>query len=306
MSESSQNNTTASPRHFLFLAIAFAVLMFILVRPADTSSLTTENIWSEFSFTHSVFEDILVNAEVAFVKNVQSDKVVYQTNASQIFPLASLTKIMTAYSAREILGNQTVTITSEDLRSVGDHGLVVGETWNVDDLLVFMLVTSSNDAAEAVSRTAQMALEGESFPEYMTRRATELGFTTLSFQNASGLDIEVDGSPQPSAVGTAEDLSNLFIHAHNQFPELFNPTREFRMSLASDTKEHVFENTNTSLSILPRLEGSKTGYTQTAGGNLSVITNINGEPHVVTVLRSTREGRFQDIGTIIRKTQESL
>lgn len=306
MSESQHNNTHASPRQFLFLAIIFCVLMLILVRPNTTSSVPAQDTWSEFTFTHSVFEDILVNAEVAFVKNITSGKIIYQTNASKTFPLASLTKIMTVYSAKEILENQTVTIISEDLRPVGDHGLVVGEIWNLDDLLVFMLVTSSNDAAEAVARTAEAVLQNESFPEYMTRRAAELGFPTLSFMNASGLDMAEGGVVEPSALGSAEDMSNLFIHAYTEFPDIFNPTREFRMSLASDIKEHTFENTNTSLSILPRLEGSKTGYTQTAGGNLSVITNINGEPHVVTVLRSTREGRFQDIGTIIRKTQESL
>lgn len=306
MSEKHHDNTTATPRQFLFLAIIFFIIMALLVRSNKTSSLSNQDMLSDFTFTHSVFEDVLVNAEVAFVQNIQTGKVIYQKNASKTFPLASLTKIMTVYSAKEILNNQPVTILSEDLRPVGDHGLVVGEVWNLDDLLVFALVTSSNDAAEAVARTSEEVLQGERFAEYMTRRSAELGFSTLSFKNASGLDIETQTSIEPSAVGSAEDISALFMLAYKDFPEIFNPTREYKMSLSSDTKEHAIENTNTSLSILPRLEGSKTGYTQTAGGNLSVITNINGEPHVVTVLRSTREGRFQDIGTIIHKTQESL
>lgn len=299
--------TTFSSKQFLFLAIIFfCIVAGIVFSQNRNTSFANEDTLSGFTFSHSVFEELVLNAEVSYVKNTQTQEIVYQKNASKIFPLASLTKIMTAYTAKEILGDTSVVIESQDMQAEGDHGLVVGEVWHIDDLLVFMLVTSSNDAAEAVARTAQAAsISGKSFPELMEEQASKLGLTTLSFENPSGLDIE-GAQLAPSALGSAEDISNLFVHATNTYPHIFSPTRDYQLTLSSSEKDHTFKNTNTSLSILPSLEGSKTGYTQTAGGNLSVITQINGEPHVVTVLRSTREGRFQDIGTIINKTKESL
>lgn len=306
MSHKENETTEFSAKHLLSLAVLFLVIVFFLTASSSKPVVATENIFSDFNFSHSVFEEILVNAEVVYIQNVESGEVVYQKNASKIYPLASLTKIMTAYTAKELLGEDTVTIASSDLQQDGDHGLIVGESWDLDDLLVFMLVTSSNDAAEAVARTVEQKTEGEqTFPELMTQKAQELGFTTLSFKNASGLDIENE-SLSPSALGSAEDISKLFVLAENVYPDIFNPTRDYKITLNSNTTSHAIQNTNTSLSILPRLESSKTGYTQTAGGNLTVITNIGNIPHVVTVLRSTREGRFQDIGTIINKTQEQL
>ena len=66
-------------------------------------------------------------------------------------------------------------------------------------------------------------------------------------------------------------------------------------------------NTNQSIEELFGAEGSKTGFTDIAGGNLGVIVDITvGHPVVLVVLGSSREGRFKDIATLYTALQKSL
>jgi D-alanyl-D-alanine carboxypeptidase (penicillin-binding protein 5/6) len=181
--------------------------------------------------------------------------------------------------------------------------LIPGETWKLEDLIVFMLVSSSNDAALAISREALEYTEAVTFPEYMTNLAKELGFSSLQFMNASGLDVD-EAETVPGAMGTAQDITKLFSLSYKAHKEIFDQTKKEKVTFSSDRKQHTAENTNIALHSMPGVIGSKTGYTNTAGGNLSVITEINGVPHVVTVLDSTRSGRFEDVQEIIGLTQE--
>lgn len=298
MSEQNTNKQNIGP--LVLAAIFLFVVIALVMVPKDVASnKLPASAFDGFSFSHSAFEDIILQADVSYIADLENGKVVYQKNADVTRPLASLTKIMTTYAALEVFPEGgTVTIQESDLVGSGDHGLIPGEVWDLQDLLQFMLVTSSNDAAIAVGREGRKYIQEESFPEYMTNLANELGFKTLSFENTSGLDID-EGNEIPGAVGSAEDISKLFSLAYTNYPDIFNPTRNSVVTLHSQTEIHNIENTNTSLQNMPDVVGSKTGYTRAAGGNLSVVTEINGKPHIVTVLQSTREGRFSDVSEII-------
>ncbi len=292
----------------LLLVIIFLVIIFSIVNfPATTQDQELQaSVTESFTFSHSSFEKAVLEAEVAYIENLETGETVYQKNAGEIRPLASLTKIMTTYSALSLFPTDaTITIEESDLLAEGDFGLVPGETWKLEDLLVFMLVSSSNDAALAVSREAQKYTDGVLFPEYMTQQAQELGFDSLQFKNASGLDLDKEET-QPGAVGTAEDITRLMSLSYKQYQDIFDQTKQAKITFTTDKKQHTAENTNTALDSMPGVIGSKTGYTNTAGGNLSIIADIEGIPHVVTVLASSRGGRFQDVEEIIGLTQEEI
>jgi D-alanyl-D-alanine carboxypeptidase (penicillin-binding protein 5/6) len=304
MSEQQSQKTNIGP---LVLSAIFLIVVTLLVfMPRDVvSTKLSANVFEGFSFTHSIFEDIVLEADVSYIADIETGKIVYQKNADIVRPLASLTKIMTAYAALEVFPEgSTVQIQESDLSGAGDHGLVPGEVWKLENLLAFMLVTSSNDAAIAVGRVGEGFVEEESFAQYMTELSRELGYETLNFENTSGLDID-EAETIPGALGSAEDISQMFMRAYEKYPEVFNPTKDFLVTLESDTEVHNIENTNIALNQMPGIVGSKTGYTQTAGGNLSVVTQINNKPHVVTVLQSSREGRFQDVSEIINIIQKN-
>lgn len=298
----SDTTPTISNKGGLFLAIIFLAIIFSIVSVPQKSKETEvlqASATESFSFSHSSFENAILEADVAYIENLETGKAVYQKNANQILPLASLTKIMTTYTALSLFPEDTkITITESDLRGVGDHGLIVGEVWDLKDLLIFMLVSSSNDAALAIEREAEKYTDGISLPEYMTKQARELGFKTLSFENASGLDVDTNETI-PGAVGTAEEITKLFNLTYKAYPEIFIQTKEAKISFETDTKIHTAENTNIALHSMPGIISSKTGYTNTAGGNLSIIVNIQNVPHIVTVLHSSRGGRFEDVEKII-------
>lgn len=292
----------------LILSSIFLFLVVVLSFSKDRSEKNNSSQISldSFHFDHSAFEEAILDAHVAYIEDLETGQSVYQKNATNIQPLASLTKIMTTYAALSVMPHDyPITIKAPDLAFEGDHGLVLGEVWELDKLIVFMLVTSSNDAAQAIAREGERFTGGISFPQYMTGLAEELGFETLSFSNPTGLDLD-SSETVPGAVGSAEDISKLFNLAYQTYPEVFDQTKKSLVSISSNTMMHNIENTNTFLDSLPGVVGSKTGYTKTAGGNLSIIVDIDERPHVVTVLESTREGRFYDVGKIIGLVQEEV
>jgi D-alanyl-D-alanine carboxypeptidase len=72
--------------------------------------------------------------------------------------------------------------------------------------------------------------------------------------------------------------------------------------LKTKSKLFTYEVVNTNLSInnIPNILFSKTGYTELAGGNLTIIfRNQNEHLVAVTVLSSTQNDRFSDVEKIV-------
>jgi len=301
----------------LILTLLFFILVVFLVLPSiqdakkkslEASAVLASLSLKDFDFSRSLFESIVLNADIAYVQNAQTGKVVFHKNADLVSPLASLAKLVTAYASLEILDkNYKITIQEEDLRAVGDHGLVVGESWYLEDLILFMLITSSNDASLAIERTVNEYLKsnasvmGQNLVMIMNNIVSDLNLKSLSFENVSGLDLDAE-TVTPSALGSAQDISLFFIHAYNKYPDIFTATARARSTFTTDIKTHNIENTNILLGFSQsRTTGSKTGYTRAAGGNLAIIAPVQEDVYIVTVLKSTREGRFSDVEELLEK-----
>jgi len=87
-------------------------------------------------------------------------------------------------------------------------------------------------------------------------------------------------------------------------PTLLEPTRETTITRTSlNNRSYKVYNTNQLTDDIPLLIGSKTGFTETAGGNLVVAFDAGlAHPVIIVVLGSTPEGRFNDIKTLIDAT----
>lgn len=253
------------------------------------------------------YKNMNLIAESALVFDMSNNQSLYEFRAYVVRPLASITKVMTAVVAADILDpRETVTITPQSLLTEGENGLVSGEVWNSRDLISYMLVVSSNDAAVAIADTAEQALGNgrgitETFTAAMNRVAREIGMTDTVFYNESGLDLS---ETRPGAVGSAFDVARMVAFAYSHDSELFIPTtRPDAVFQSRSLYTHTVENTNDSVNALPGILLSKTGFTDLAGGNLVIVVIIEGKPYALVVLGSTETGRFVDMEMLYRRTK---
>jgi len=302
------------------------IMQAIPLRVANTESTTptsTEtNPVINVPLPAESFVGIELNAQSVYVWDIKDRRRLFSKNESAILPLASITKMMMAVVAIESLPDNTeITITADDLRAEGDSGLRVGEKWALRTLLEFTLVVSSNDGASAIAAVggAQIGtttagidriLAKRLFIEKMNQKAKVIGLEHTTFNNETGLDIE---SYESGAYGSAKDMALMFDYIFRKHPELFHSTNKGESSFTSESNiVHHVANTNMIVDQIPGIIGSKTGYTDLAGGNLVVIIDIGiDHPVVLSVLGSTRESRFEDIekllaGTIAAITHQPL
>jgi D-alanyl-D-alanine carboxypeptidase len=245
-----------------------------------------------------IAEDVPIVATAAYVWDVAGQRALYTKNHTETLPLASITKLMTTLIAHELVSdNVPATVSLRAVQEFGNSGLTAGERFAMKDLLALALVTSSNDAAYALGEQVGRELGDDDpnaqFVAAMNIRAEELGLSTLRFFNTTGLD---ESPTQAGGYGSARDVTFLMEYLVRQYPELLEPTtEEFMRIYNEDMAYHNALNTNQAVRDIPNLIGSKTGFTDLAGGNLTIAVDTGfNRPVIITVLGSTRDARFSD------------
>lgn len=246
-----------------------------------------------------------LDARGIMVLDITHNVALFEKNSNEKMPLASITKLMTALVTQEYTNKDSIITVSRDaLREEGDSTLFASELWKVKDLIDFMLITSSNDAAVALAKHvgAIEAREGETprqaFIRLMNERADGLGLTSIEFIDETGLDT---GPVSAGAYGSAHDIAHLLSYITKKKPELIEATMKPYETFTSESGiTHAARSTNDAIPAIPSLIGGKTGYTELAGGNLAIVfdRSIN-EPVAVVVLGSTKESRFSDVRSIV-------
>lgn len=145
-----------------------------------------------------------------------SGAVLYEMNADQTMPIASITKVMTLLLTFEAvhagrLTMDTAVPVSEHAYHMGGSQIWLepGEQFTLDEMLKAICVSSANDAAVAVAE-----LVGGSEPAFvqqMNARAAELGMEHTTFRNACGLDTE-------GHLSTARDVAIMKPHHPDHLP----------------------------------------------------------------------------------------
>lgn len=294
-----------------FLAL-FVALFLWLVHPETKAP---ENALVAKESTATPFPAVDIEAKSAYVYDASTGKVLYEKEAELQWPLASLTKLMSALTARKLIPDyMLVRITSDDLREEGDTGLLVGEEWKVDRLIDYSLIVSSNDGVRAIAavagsqigKTATSSVETpqESFVRAMNETAREIGLSETYFLNQSGLDVSKTLS---GGYGSAKDVARLVDYILKNDPHLLEATSYEKTDVASNNKTHNATNTNKALPEIPNVIASKTGYTDLSGGNVVVAWNAGiNHPVIISVLGSSYDGRFKDLSTLVDATLSYL
>jgi len=252
-------------------------------------------------------EDLPLLAKATSVYDITKDEKIYGENDEVALPIASLVKIMTVTMAlnEHEEKDKTIDISSLSLKQSGDYGFRVGEKWNIYDLAKITLLVSANDGAYALA--SSVSLNNQDFLKKMNTKAQKIGMQNTFFFNFTGLDFNQNKIELPMQIGqasafaSAQDVNILTSYAFRAYPEIFAATILPEINLISESGFiYNFKNTNTLIGKIPNLLFSKTGFTEKAGGSLTIIfKNKDDHKIAVTILGSTFEGRFSDMEKIV-------
>lgn len=216
----------------------------------------------------------------ALVMDVNTGKTLYQKNPTQVRPIASLTKLMTALVVLE--GQQPldeeVTILQADRErtKASASRLAVGSKLTRGELLHLALMSSENRAAQAVGRAYPGGLSA--FIKQMNAKARELGMKSTHFADPTGLSSD--------NVSTAADLVKLVI-ASSREPLIEEYSTSEKLTVKVGRQLLEFRNTNSLTSKDDwDISVQKTGYTQLAGQCLVMKATIQDRPTVIVLLNS--------------------
>jgi D-alanyl-D-alanine endopeptidase (penicillin-binding protein 7) len=228
---------------------------------------------------------VQTDAYSALVVSLNTGDVLYQKNPDKQLPLASLTKLITAKVAQDHIKNNTVTVQKmDDFVQYGDQRLSQNDTWQKEELIEYMLVTSSNDGAHTL---AQNTNTPNLFIENMNSLVASIGLSNTRFYNETGLDDDSKGII--ASKGTASDISKILSYILKTELPLYEKTRHELISVSTPHGIQTATNTNETVEKITGILVSKTGYTDLAGGNLAVVADMGlNEPTAFIVLKSSK------------------
>jgi len=260
---------------------------------AIKASYLTANTLSE----HLNPRKLRLHSSAAVVFDQRDGVVLFEQDANEQRPIASLTKLMTAMVILDakLPMDEIIRIKRADrdrLRGSKSR-LSYGTLLTREDMLHISLAASENRAAAALARTYPGGKKA--FVAAMNKKAKTLGLKNTQFADSTGL--------HSKNMSTANDLTKLVATAY-QYPVI----RE----MSTDGKDYVvdrragwkveFLNTNR---LVRRKQWdinlSKTGYIADAGYCMVMQTNINDRPVIIVLLNSWGKlSKFGDSNRIKR------
>lgn len=201
------------------------------------------------------------------VYDIDQHKIIEQTNAYEVRPIASITKLMTAIVALDHYNlEDKIAVTKKQFTTVGT-------------LLTSLLVRSDNKAAEILAKNYPGGRSA--FISAMNNKAKIYNLSNTKFIDPSGLGIfnlstavEVTG-----LVGLAAEYSFIRTIAHQ--PEIYTVVK----TKYGYKEQPVYSNTNKELlSEFDNIKLSKTGYTSHAGRCLTMLIEKNDQKQIIVIL----------------------
>lgn len=223
-----------------------------------------------------------VNLESAILIEAETGQHLFEKNADEKLPPASITKIMTLLIAMEKVEDGTISLDDEVTisrfaESMGGSQIFLAANTRVkmSDLLKAITIASANDASVAVGEA--IAGTYSNFIAMMNEKASELGMDNTNFVNSTGL-------PDPSGehYSTAEDIS-IMARELVKYEQVLKWASIWVEYLELPNREAMLVNTNKLINSYPSMDGLKTGHTNEAGFCL-VATAKKGESRLISVV----------------------
>lgn len=239
------------------------------------------------------------SAKGIYLYSMDSDTVIFEKNAAEPMPPASLTKIMTCILALE----NTQDLDKDMVRlpqSIQDElylyqrengavslgGLASGEELPMRKLLYALMLPSANEAALMIAD--HIAGSQEAFAKMMNQRAKELGAKNTNFVTPNGLH-------DPQHLTTPEDLAKIALHAL-EMPEFMQIVSTSVYDSGPTNMHDNLKWENTNLMQIPEnsyyyqgLSGVKTGTTPEAGRCFISTATRDGFTYLLVVMGAAYE-----------------
>ena len=214
----------------------------------------------------------------AIVYDLDHDAILFEQNADEPIPPASLTKVMSMFLAMDHISegharaDTPVTVSPAAAATGGSRmGLTRGETVPLERLLLGMAVSSGNDASHVVAEFVGGSVPA--FVNMMNVRAKKLGMNDSLFLNPHGL-------PAPGQRTTARDMLTLaraYLKSHPDARELHNTRLLTHRGLTT-------WNRNPLLGQYPGADGLKTGWIRASGYNMIFTASKDGRRLLAVIM----------------------
>ncbi len=225
-----------------------------------------------------------ITAKSAVLMDAATGKVLFEHNADEALPPASVTKVMTLLLVFEAIDRGELSLgdmvtASETAASMGGTQIFLepGEKMSVEDLIKSVVISSANDAACALAE--HIAGSESACVAKMNERARELGMANTHFENTNGLD-----DTTKNHVISARDIA-VMSRELMKHEKIFDYTTVWMDTVRGG--EFGLSNTNRLLRTYSGCTGLKTGSTSKAKfcisatakrGDLSLIAVVMGAP----------------------------
>ena len=223
-------------------------------------------------------------SEQAVVIEFDTNEILFEKNAEESTPPASMTKIMTVYAAFDRIKNTNLEITntcqisSKAYKMGGSRTfLEIDDSVSIDDLLKGIIIQSGNDASVALAEC--LGGTEEDFVKLMNVYAERLGLKNTNFTNSSGW-------PEPNHISSVKDLAILSNALIRDFPDLYSYFSEKEFTY-NDIKQ---PNRNKLLTSVDGVDGLKTGYTKESGWGIASSAIVNNR-RITVVINGTSSSR---------------
>lgn len=239
---------------------------------------------------------VTVPVPSAVVMEKTSGKVLFEKNAHERLPPASVTKVMTLLLTIEEI--EAGRLSEDDMVSGSAHAssmggsqiwLKEGESLSVHDMLKAVSIVSANDCAVALAE--HIAGSEEAFVARMNKRAAELGMKDTHFVDCTGL------TDDPNHFTSAYDIA-LMSRKLISYDRIKKYSTIWMDSLRDGKNQLV--NTNKLIRFYNGATGLKTGFTTRAMYCLSATAERDGVEYIAVILHgATSTERFESAKTLL-------
>lgn len=239
-----------------------------------------------------------LTSKSSILMEASTGQILYENNAEEAMPPASVTKIMTlllifeAQKEGKFQWDDMITV-SEYAASMGGSQVFLEpeEQQTAKDMVKCIAVASANDASVAMAEFIGGSEEG--FVAMMNEKAKELGMKNTVFKNACGLDVE-------GHVTSAKDIAIMSRTLITEFPEVTEFTTIWMDKITHKTRKGESEfglaNTNKLIKWYSGATGLKTGSTSAAKFCLSGTAKRNDTELIAVVMAAPDpKTRFQEV-----------
>ncbi len=259
-----------------------------------------------------------IHAKSVIIIDLNTGSILYENNADEVIPPASMTKVAAMYVVFEEIESGRISLSDYvplppeawSINAPPESSLMflgAGHTVTLQEVLLGLNISSGNDAAVAVANYVSGSME--QFIERMNEVVLEAGLTQTRFFDSSGYSAKNTTTAREFA-----KFARLYVEKYPETLELFHTVPQIAYPQEHNLPPSrigldfpiVQKNTNPTIGVIDGVTGLKTGFIDESGFNLS-LTVERGNTSILSVImggpgRNSREGqayRLEDSISIV-------